>query len=202
MITREIATAATMSKVLPGTSSIEQVVLIVLCVSKINVPEVLTIVKVSRPLLPWVPMALLENKKVRLNYEILDTYDAGIELLGFEVKSIRKGQGSLEGAYAVVRGGEAFLLGTHIPPYQPKNMPPDYDPRRTRRLLLTKKEIATLAGVEAKKGLTIVPISLYNKGRKIKVELAVVRGKKKFDKRETLKRRDAEREIRREIKEH
>ena len=143
---------------------------------------------------------LLENRKARFNYELLEKLDAGIELLGFEVKSLRQKQGSLEGAYAIVRGNEPFLVNVCIPAYQPKNTPKQYDERRIRKLLLTKREIKELAGAEAKKGLTIIPISVYNKGRKIKVELAIARGKKKFDKRETLKRRDAEREIERTLK--
>ena len=142
-----------------------------------------------------------ENRKARFDYEILEKYEAGIELLGTEVKSVRGGQMSLEGAFVIIRGGEAFLINTNIPPYQAKNAPKDYDPLRNRKLLLTKKEIAELAGSEKNKSLTIVPISVYNKGRKIKVGIALVKGKKKFDKRETLKKRDTEREIRREYKE-
>lgn len=144
---------------------------------------------------------LIENRKARFNYELQEKMNAGIELFGFEVKAVRQKQGSLDGAYVIVRGGEAFLINAFVPPYQPKNTPKEYDPRRHRKLLLTKKEITELTGVEAKKGLTIVPISVYNKGRKIKVEIAIARGKKKYDKRETLKRRDAEREMRRELKE-
>lgn len=141
-----------------------------------------------------------ENRKARFNYEILEKYEAGIELLGTEVKSVRGGQMSLEGAFVIVRGGEAFLINANVPPYQAKNTAKDYDPLRNRTLLLTKKEIAELAGSEKNKSLTIVPISVYNKGRKIKVEIALVKGKKKFDKRETLKKRDTDREIRREIR--
>ena len=142
-----------------------------------------------------------ENRKARFNYEILEKYETGIELLGTEVKSVRDGQMSLEGAFVIVRGGEVYLINANIPPYQPKNAPKDYDQLRNRRLLLTKKEIAELAGNEKNKSLTIVPISVYNKNRKIKVEIALVKGKKKFDKRETLKKRDTDREIRRQIKE-
>jgi len=142
-----------------------------------------------------------ENRKARFNYEFLEKYETGIELLGTEVKSVRAGQMSLEGAFVIIRGGEAFLINANIPPYQPLNAPKDYDPLRNRKLLLTKKEITELAGNEKNKNLTIVPISVYNKGRKIKVEIALVKGKKKFDKRETLKKRDTDREIRREIKE-
>lgn len=143
-----------------------------------------------------------ENKKARFNYEILEKYEAGIELLGVEVKSVRGGQMSLEGAFVIIRGGEAFLINASIPPYQVKNSPKDYDPLRNKKLLLTKKEIAELSGSEKNKSLTIIPISVYNKGRKIKAEIALVKGKKKFDKRETLKKRNVEREIRREYKEH
>lgn len=139
--------------------------------------------------------SFIENKKARFNYEITETLEAGIELLGPEVKSIKGGMGSLEGAYAVVRGGEVFLLGSNIPPYQAGNMPKGYDPLRTRKLLLTKKEIIELAQMEQEKKLTIVPLSMYNKGGKVKVSLGVARGKKKFDKRETIKKRDTEREI-------
>lgn len=145
-------------------------------------------------------MALVENKKVRLNYEILETYPAGIELFGFEVKSLRNGEGSLDGAHVTVRGGEAYLLNATIPAYQQKNAPKDYDPTRNRKLLLSKKELNHLSGLESKKSLTIVPISVYNKGKFLKVDIAVVRGKKKFDKRETLKLRDAKRDIERTLK--
>ena len=141
-----------------------------------------------------------ENRKARFDYEILEKYETGIELLGTEVKSIRGGKMSLEGAFVIVRGGEAYLINSNIPPYQAKNAPKDYDPLRNRKLLLTKKELAELAGSEKNKSLTIVPISVYNKNRKIKVAIALVKGKKKFDKRETIKKRDTDREIRREYK--
>jgi SsrA-binding protein len=145
-------------------------------------------------------MSLITNKKAHFNYEILDKYEAGIELLGLEVKSVKLGRGSLDGARVIVRGKEAFLVGATIQPYQPENTPKEYDQNRTRRLLLTKNEINELIGKEAERGLTIIPISMYNKGRKIKIEIAVVKGKKKYDKRETIKRRDIEREIGRRIK--
>ena len=145
-------------------------------------------------------MPLIQNKKAYFNYEILEKFEAGIELLGFEVKSLKKGQGSLEGAHVLVRGQEAFVVNMNIPPYQPKNTPKDYEPLRNRKLLLTKKEIDKLNGNESGKGLTIVPLLVYNKGRKLKIDIALVRGKKKFDKRETIKKRDTEREIRRDFK--
>ena len=141
-----------------------------------------------------------ENRKARFNYEFLEKYETGIELVGTEVKSVRGGQMSLEGAFVIVRGGEVYLINANIPPYQVKNTPKDYEPLRNRKLLLTRKEIAELAGNEKNRSLTIVPLSVYNKGRKIKVEIALVKGKKKFDKRETLKKRDTDREIRREMK--
>ncbi len=145
-------------------------------------------------------MSLISNKKAGFNYEILDTYVAGIELLGYEVKSLKKSQGSLEGSHVTVRGGEAYVVGMFIPPYQPGNTPKDYDSSRNRRLLLNKKEILDLSKAEGTKGLTIVPISVYNKGTKIKLDIAVAKGKKKFDKRETLKKRDSLRDVARDLK--
>lgn len=145
-------------------------------------------------------MSLIVNKKAKFNYEILEKFEAGIELVGFEVKSIKEKRGNIDSAYVVVRGGEAYLVGVEIPPYQVKNTPASYDSKRNRKLLLTKKEIARIADEEAKKGLTIVPISLYNKGVKVKVELAIVKGKRKFDKRETIKKRDSDREVQRTLK--
>lgn len=145
-------------------------------------------------------MHLVEHKKARLNYEVLEEFEAGLELFGHEVKSLRGKQGKLEGAHVIFRGGEAYLVGAHIPPYQTANTPKAYDPDRTRRLLLTKKELAQLVGIEGQKGLTIVPLWVYNKGSKLKVKIAVARGRKKFDKREVLKKRDTEREVRRTLK--
>ena len=145
-------------------------------------------------------MSLIQNKKANFDYEIIRRIEAGIELLGFEVKSLKLGQGSLVGSHVVVRAGEAFVINMNIPPYQIGNTPKEYDPLRSRRLLLTKKEIKTLTEVENQIGLTIVPTSVYNKGKKLKLEIAIVRGKKKFDKRETIKKRDTDREIRRELK--
>ncbi len=141
-----------------------------------------------------------ENRKAFFNYEILEKYEAGIEFFGVEVKSVRSGRISLEGAFVIVRGGEAFLINANIPPFQPNNAPQDYDPLRNRKILLTKKEIQILADKGKNKSLTIVPISVYNKNRKIKLEIAVVKGKKKYDKRENIKKRETDREIRREYK--
>ena len=140
------------------------------------------------------------NKEAGFNYEILEKFEAGMELLGFEVKAIKAGKMNLAGSYVGVRGDEAFLIGASIAPYQVKNTPEDYEPTRTRKLLLNKKELTVLANFEPKKGLTIIPISVYNKGRHIKLEVAVARGKKRFDKRQTIKKREAEREMRRTLK--
>ena len=141
----------------------------------------------------------IENKKARLEYEFIEEYDAGLELHGFEVKTIRSGNGSLVGARVVVRGGEAYLVGAHIPPYQEKNTPASYDPDRARRLLLNKKEIVEIATYEGQKGLTIIPVVVYN-DKRLKLHIAVARKKKKHDKRATLKARDAERSMRRTLK--
>jgi SsrA-binding protein len=144
-------------------------------------------------------MALLENKKIYFDYEILEKLEAGIELIGTEVKSLRSGKGSLVGSYVIIRGGEAYASGMDIAAYQEKNAPSDYDPKRLRRILLSKAEIQRLAAFESKKGLTIVPISIYNKSHKLKVEIAVVRGKKTHNKKASQKSRDIEREVRREF---
>ena len=122
-------------------------------------------------------MSLVEYKKARLKYAILESFEAGLALTGGEVKSLREKRGSLEGARVVVRGGEAWLTGATIPPYQANNAPAGYDPERARRLLLTKKEIAELAAAEERKGLTIVPLEVYTKGRLVKARVAIVRGK-------------------------
>lgn len=145
-------------------------------------------------------MALADSKKARYDYEILETLEAGIELLGMEVKSIKTHGAKLEGAYVTIRGGEAYMMQMSVPAYQPSNTPPDYDPLRIRRLLLTKKEIRKLADIEAGKGLTIVPLKVYNKGKKVKVSLGIARGKKQFDKRESIKKRETDRHIQRTLK--
>lgn len=143
---------------------------------------------------------LLENRRAVFDYNILEKIEAGIELSGQEVKSLRLKRGVLEGARVIIRGAEAYVINFEIPPYQPKNVVGEYDDRRTRRLLLEKKEIEKLSHVEAKKGLTIVPILVYNKGRFVKVDIAIVQGKRKFDKREKIKERETNRELRRTLK--
>ena len=144
-------------------------------------------------------MATAKNRKAFFDYEILEKFTAGIELLGFEVKSVRAGKINLRGAFVAVRGSEAFLLQAEIPPYQPKNAPVEYDARRPRKLLLTKKEVEELAQAEQTKGLTIVPLAVYNKGKFLKVDLAIARGKKEYDKREAIKKRDTERDLKRSL---
>lgn len=144
--------------------------------------------------------AQITNRKARHDYEILERFSAGLELSGTEVKSIRAGRISLIGSYITIRGGEAYLLNANIEPYQPQNAPANYDPKRARRILLSKREIEELAKAESTAGLTIVPISVYNKGRFLKLDLAIARGKKKFDKRQAIKKRDVERDLKRTLK--
>ena len=145
-------------------------------------------------------MTLVEYKKALLRFAPLETFAAGIELSGQEVKALRNKLGSLEGARVVVRGGEVFIVGMTVPPYQVKNAPKSYDPERARRLLLTKKEIAELFAAESQKGLTIIPLEVYTAGGLIKARIAIVRGKGKEDRREDLKKRDAARETGRVLK--
>lgn len=142
---------------------------------------------------------LSDNKKARFDYEILEKFEAGIVLNGQEVKSIRKGNISLKGSYVIIRGGEPYLVGANIPPYQPKNASPDYDPERSRKLLLNKKEIDHLVGKVEERGLTLIPLKVYTKYARIKLEFGIGKGKKKSDKRETIKKRDTDREIKREL---
>ncbi len=145
--------------------------------------------------------ALAVNKFAGHSYEILETFEAGMVLLGQEVKSIRTGRVGLRGAYVVFKEEEAFLIGANIPPYQPNNTPVDYSPDRSRKLLLQKKEIKYLLGKSRQKGLTMVPLKLYSKAGKIKLEFALVKGLREIDKREKIKKRETEREIRRTLNE-
>ncbi len=145
-------------------------------------------------------MTLVEYKKAFLKYTPLESFAAGLELTGQEVKALRNRLGSLEGARVMVRGGEAFIVGMTIPPYQSMNAPKNYDPERARRLLLTKKEISYLYAAESKKRLTIIPIEVYTSRRLIKARVAIVRGKGRADRREDLKKRDASRETVRILK--
>jgi SsrA-binding protein len=143
---------------------------------------------------------LIEHKRVRFDYELIKTFEAGMQLFGGEVKSLRAHHGKIEGAHVLIRGGEAFLVGMEIPPYQGSSDKDSYEPARNRRLLLKRSELSELGKAEEVQGLTIVPIAVYNKGRVIKISVAIARGKKKADKRESIKKREAEREISRAIK--
>jgi SsrA-binding protein len=142
---------------------------------------------------------LANNSKALFNYEILERFTAGLELTGHEVKAVRSGKMSLVGAFVVVRGGEAYLLNAPIEPYQPKNAPKGYDAERQRKLLLSGKELEQLATAEGTKGLTIVPISVYNKGRFLKLDLGIAKGKRQFDKRQAIKKRAVERDLKRSL---
>jgi len=143
-----------------------------------------------------------ENRKAGFNYEIIEKLEAGIMLNGQEAKSIKTRGLSLAGSYVIVKPDGVFWVGAKIPPYQPANAGADYHEERDRKLLLRKSEISRLFGIAAQKGLTFVPLRLYTKEHyegfgKIKLEFGVGRGKKKYDKRETIKKRDIDREIRR-----
>jgi len=142
---------------------------------------------------------LVLNRQARFNYEILEKVEAGISLVGTEVKSIREGKANIKEAYADIRGGEAWLIGAHINPYSHGNIT-NHDPLRERKLLLNAREIDRLQGKIMEKGLTLIPLRLYLKGRLVKLELGVGRGKKLVDKREDLKKKDQEREIQRSLK--
>ena len=144
--------------------------------------------------------AYINNRKAHFDYEILDRFEAGLVLFGYEVKAIRAGKGKLIGAFVIVRGGEAFLVGCNIPSHQPVNTPKSYDSERARKLLLSKKELALLERQTETAHLTAIPLRLYNKSGKIKLEFALARGKKKQDKRESIKARDSKRDIDRTLK--
>jgi len=142
-----------------------------------------------------------QNKKAYFDYEILETFEAGIVLIGQEVKAIKTGHISLKGSYVVLKDDELFLIGANIPPYQPKNAPKDYQPERSRKLLLRKTEIKSLIGKSKQKGLTLVPLKVYTKRGKIKLLFGLAKGKKEIDKREKIKKREFEKEKERIIKE-
>jgi SsrA-binding protein len=143
---------------------------------------------------------IADNRKAFHDYHILETFEAGIALLGTEVKGIREGQANLRDSYARVEKGEIWLFNVHINPYSHRGYV-DHDPRRKRRLLLHKHEIRKLIGKTVEKGLTLVPTKLYFKNGKVKVALALAKGKQDHDKRETLRRREADRETRAAVKE-
>jgi SsrA-binding protein len=143
---------------------------------------------------------ICKNKKALHNYEILDTYEAGISLLGCEVKSCRIGKANLVDGYARIKNSEVFLFNVHISKYIFSNQE-IHDPLRVRKLLLHKKEIKRLTGKVKEKGLTLIPLKMYIKDNKIKVELGLAKGRKLYDKREVIKKRDEKRLASRELKE-
>lgn len=144
-------------------------------------------------------MIEIQNKKARFDYEIMDTYEAGIVLTGTEIKSIRLGKAQLKDSYAIVKNGEVFLLNMHISHYEQGNIF-NHSETRTRKLLLHKKEILKLRDSVEISGFTLVPIKLYFKGSKAKILLGVARGKKSYDKRETIKQRDIDRDLKKQYK--
>ncbi|MBE9066179.1 MAG: SsrA-binding protein SmpB [Leptolyngbyaceae cyanobacterium] len=143
---------------------------------------------------------MADNRQARFTYEILDSYEAGIALKGTEVKSIRAGKVNLRDGYAQVKNGEVWLLNVHISPHNMTNQVYNHEPRRERRLLLHKDEIRKLIGKVEEKGLTLVPLKLYLKKGRVKVNIAVGRGKKLHDKRESLKKKQEKRDIARMMK--
>ncbi len=139
---------------------------------------------------------LAENRKAGFDYEILEKFTAGIELTGHEAKSAKMRRFDLAGSHAIVRDNEIFLVGANIHSFQPTNAPKDYDPQKTRKLLLKREEIKYLLG-KTKSGLTIVPLKAYTNRGFIKIEIALAKGRKKHDKRELIKKKETEREIKR-----
>jgi SsrA-binding protein len=142
---------------------------------------------------------IVSNRKARHDYEILETWEAGLMLTGTEVKSLRAGKANLLDAYALLKGGEVWLLGMHINPYEHGSYA-NHQPDRTRKVLLHARQILKLQGMVSERGLALIPLAVYFKGPYAKVELALARGKRQYDKRETIKRRDAEREMRQRTK--
>lgn len=140
------------------------------------------------------------NRRAKFDYEILETLEVGIELFGFEVKSAKAGHAQINGSFAVIKDNQAWLIGATIPAYQLANAPHAYEPSRSRRLLLHKKEIKSLIGSAARKGLTMVPLKMYNKSGYVKLLIGLGRHKKSADKREMIKKRESAREIERTLK--
>ena len=140
------------------------------------------------------PTSVARNKRARHDYHVIETWEAGLVLTGTEVKSLRNGKANIADAYAIIRNGEIFLINLHIPPYEQGNQF-NHDPTRTRKLLLHRKEIRRLIGSVERQGLSLVPLELYFKRGIAKVMLALGKGKKLHDKRDTERKRDAEREM-------
>ena len=139
---------------------------------------------------------IASNRRARRNYAVVETLEAGIALLGSEVKALREGRIDLKDSYALIRGGEAFLIGSYIGPYE-FSRDGGHEPERERKLLLHRREIDRIAGQVAEKGLTLVPLQVYLKDGKVKVEIGLAKGKTSYDKRQTLRDRDHEREMER-----
>ena len=142
----------------------------------------------------------IANKKAGFNFEILEKFEGGIKLTGFETKAIRMGKAKLDGSFIISRGNELFLKNAEISPYQANNIPKDYEPGRLLKILVIKKEIKRLILKTEKEGLTIIPLAIYPKGKRLKIEFALAKGKKKSDKRQTIKEREDTIEILRAIK--
>lgn len=142
----------------------------------------------------------IANKKAGFNFEILEKFEGGIELTGFETKAIRAGKTKLDGSFIISRGDELYLKNAEISPYQPNNIPKTYEAGRLLKILITKKEIRRLIQKTEKEGLTLIPLAIYPKGKRLKIEFALAKGKKKSDKRENIKKREDEIEILRVIK--
>lgn len=145
--------------------------------------------------------SLAFNKRANFDYDIQEKIEAGIELKGFEVKAVKSGHMQIAGSYAIVRHNEAWLLNAQIPPYQPKNTPKEYETDRSRRLLITKKEIEYLTGKLHEKGLTLLPLEVYTKRGLIKLKLGLGKPLKKADKRDTIRKKEVDREIQRAVRE-
>jgi SsrA-binding protein len=140
-------------------------------------------------------MELISNKKAYFDYEIFETFNTGIELLGHEVKAAKNKKASITGAVVKIYDGQLWLIGATIGPYQEKNTPQGFDPQRPRRLLAQKQEISQIIGKISQKGLTIIPLKLYNKNGKVKLEIGLAKSRKKSDKRELIKERESKKNI-------
>jgi len=138
---------------------------------------------------------LARNKRATFDYELLERFEAGLVLLGTEVKSVKAGHMSLKGAFVTVREGELYLTNAIIPPWQPKNTPEVYESTRPRKLLLSKGELNALLGSKQAAGLTIIPLRAYTKGPRVKLEIALARGKKQYSKKQAKKERDIRRDV-------
>lgn len=140
-----------------------------------------------------------ENKKAHYDYEILEKFEAGLVLIGQEVKAIKTGHISLAGSYVTFQTGKPHLIGVKIPPYQPKNAPSDYNPEASRKVLLNKKEIDYLAGKVHQKGFSLIPLKIFDKSGRVKLEFGLARGKKKYNKKEKIKAKDMDRQVKRDL---